>query len=346
MNVTAILTRFRHHSPNGGYKRLVHELAQLEDISIMEFGNDETREDFPNSTIEKIQLRYKWIAEFRAWHYAQSIPTDVIHLMYGEEYFRFSSRLFPKTPIVATFHQPADVLDQEMKHGNLGGRVSAIAHRLNPNRFRSLSAAIVTNPDQKQVLKCVMPEDKIYHIPLGVDVKLRNFTASERKGGIVTLGNWFRDWSVYIDVVQKMPDQVFHLVNRQLPTEIKKAVQGLPNCHYHFNISDESLNEILTNSICAFLPLHKLAGSNALLECWASGLPIIMSNVNSDFWKKSGAGCLALFEPTSVDQAVTKLRDIISTTTPEIRKKCVSAANSFSWKASAEATFDLYNELK
>lgn len=345
MNLFAILTRFKHHKPDGGYKRLITELKQSSDIHITEFGNDETCPNFPNSLIDKQQHKYKWIAEWRAWKHVRKYKPDIIHIMYGEEYFRFSHRLFPRTPIIATFHQPADLLEREIKFGDHGGRVSAFTHRMNSNRFKSLSAAIVTNSDQKTVLEKVMKSNKIHVIPLGVDVTSYRIGKHEGRDGVLTLGNWFRDWNTYFEVVKMSPSLKFHLVNRQLPSDIRQNLQELDNCTYHEDISDVELKNLTARCNCAFLPLQKLAGSNALLECLVGGLPLVLSDVNAEDWATHGMNCISLFEPQNAKMASSILLSKKDGITVADREACVDIANTFAWPSIANKTIEIYKEV-
>lgn len=345
MKVFSLLTRFRHHKPDGGYKRLITELRNRHEVEVREFGNDETLDGFPRTSYEKLQASYKWLAEWNAWRHSKSEPPDAVHVMYGEEYFRFSHRLFPDIPVLATFHQPAEVLEREVTMGNHGGRVAAWTHRMNSNRFHSLSAAIVTNPDQRLALKPVMPVDRIHLIPLGVDVLPSPLKSPKGRNGVLTLGNWFRDWETYLEVVRSMPDVNFHLVNRQLPVEIQQVVDVLPNCQFYPNLSDAELSSLILRCACAFLPLQKLAGSNALLECLAGGLPIVMSNVNASIWQEMNPHCVALFQPCRTSEASNLLRLALSNTTLDIRKDCTEIAKTFSWESVALQTYQLYQNL-
>ena len=345
MTVYAILTRFRHHKPDGGYKRLLAELSKDSSIVIREYGNDETASKTPASRLEKLQGRYKWIAEWRAWQGSKNNRPDLVHVMYGEEYFRFSHRLFRGIPIVATFHQPADVLKRELERGDHGGRIAKWTHFLNRNRFKALAAAIVTNPDQKDVLKEHMSSKKIHVIPLGVDLPKQKATPNPTRDGILTLGNWFRDWDTYMKVVKGMPNESFHLVNRQLPLEIGQQLADLPNCTYHPNMSDEKLQELIQQCNCAFLPLHKLAGSNALLECLAGGLPLVMSDVNAAIWKDESHENIALFQPNDTEGAIRLLSHKKRSTTLAHRLDCIETAKSFSWESIAWKTHELYKIL-
>ena len=83
MIVFSLLTRFRHHKPDGGYKRLISELRSGHEVQVQEFGNNETLDDFPRTPFEKLQASYKWLAEWKAWRHSKTEQPDVVHIMYG-----------------------------------------------------------------------------------------------------------------------------------------------------------------------------------------------------------------------------------------------------------------------
>lgn len=341
MHVLALLTQFRHHRPDGAYKRLVAELAARHGVQYRVFGNNENDPDFPHNALDRAQMNYKWVAEWRA---LGAPRPDLVHAMYGEEYYRFSHRLFPRVPIVATFHHPAAVLEREVAHGDHGGRVAALTHRLNRGRFRALAAAIVTHPDQRDVLRAVMPEERIHVIPLGVDVP--GLPAEQGgRAGVLTLGNWFRDWDVYLAVVQAMPEVDFHLVNRQLPEEVAQQLAAFPHVQYHRNVSDAALLARIQSCSVAFLPLLQLAGSNALLECLAGGLPVVMSDVNAGEWDRVSPEFVERFQAKSPSEAAAALRRKLSTTTLAQRRGCVEIAKTYSWPEVARRTYELFERL-
>jgi glycosyltransferase involved in cell wall biosynthesis len=338
MNVIALLTRFRHHSPTGGYKRLLSELMEL-GVAFQEFGNDETRTDFPRNAWERQQASYKWLAEWRA--FSQAKTADLVHIMYGEEYFRFSHWLFPRTPLVATFHQPASLLASELRTGRHGGRIAGLTHRLTQNRFKKLAAAIVTNPDQAKVLEEVMPANRIHVIPLGVDLpELTPLNAP--RTGVITLGNWLRDWETYERVARLKPEIRFTLINRNLAPEWKTRFAALPNVSYLSDLSEAELQQELGQADIAFLPLKQLAGSNALLECLALGLPIALSDTSADAWR--GSGAVELFAAGDADAASKVIDDLLEKSFG-LREKAREIAEQFSWASIAKQTHEIYKSI-
>ncbi len=344
MRVLALLTRFRHHRPDGGYKRLLKELEERHGVEIAEWGNDETDPGFPRGAGDRVQMSYKWVAEWRAAMGGRRWRPDLVHVMYGEEYYRFSHRLFPRIPIVATFHHPADVLERELRHGDHGGRVAKWTHALNRGRFEALAAAIVTHPDQASVLSAFMPSDRIHVIPLGVD--LPELPAAQGpRNGCLTLGNWFRDWAMYEEVTRAMPETPFHLINRNLPEDVRDRLNERSNVTYHPDVSDAELQRLIASSSVAFLPLQKLAGSNALLECLAGGLPVVMSDVNAGEWAHVAPDVVRRFRPDDADEAVQSIREQLVRTGLAERALCVEIAKTYSWPQVAARTHELFESL-
>ena len=136
---------------------------------------------------------------------------------------------FPQLPVVATFHQPPDLLEKEIIFGSLQGRVGKITHQLNYSRFDGLSAAIVTSSNQINVLEKKINRDKIHHIPLGVHLeelnsvfskKQLNIKESKTEGYVITVGNWLRDWEFYFKVIEQCPKPELHSCEQAIKLKI------------------------------------------------------------------------------------------------------------------------------
>ena len=103
MKVLAILTRFKHHGEHSGYKQILKYIKPIFELGINE-------DDGVN--VGKLKLKYQWLFEWESLRYRKHV--DLVHVMYGEDYLRFSPYLFRKIPVVATFHQPAASLEREI----------------------------------------------------------------------------------------------------------------------------------------------------------------------------------------------------------------------------------------
>ena len=123
MKVLAIRSDFMHHGAHSGYKQILNYTDPYKVIGVNE------RSSVKQS---KILNAYCWPYEFVGYRYRKEI--DLVHHLYADEFFRFSTRLF-NSPIIGTFHQPPDLLERDVIYGDLRGRVAKLTHRLNKNRF-------------------------------------------------------------------------------------------------------------------------------------------------------------------------------------------------------------------
>lgn len=342
LKVLAIRTDFGHHGEYFGYKQILkytHPHIVL--------GIDERSKTMQ---VNRLKLNYPWLFEFEAYKLRKEI--DLVHILYGEDYLRWSTKLFKNTPVVATFHQPPAILEREVRHGDYRGRVGRYTHLLTKDRFEKLSAAIVTNPAQAQVLKKVMPESKIHYIPLGLHLDNLNLFYERRPNDIVeksiiTVGNWQRDWDFYFRVVEKCPHYNFVLVNRNLERSIVEKTKGYSNLKYYSDVSDTELFELYLNSKLQFLPVLGIAGSNAFLQGLSLGCPVVLTNINSE-QPNSEPDFIRLYETDSVEDAVKQIDFFISLNTisrRSIQHLCNKYANQFSWEEVANKTTTLYEQL-
>jgi glycosyltransferase involved in cell wall biosynthesis len=303
-----------------------------------------------------IKAKYQWLYEFDIRKYKRQF--DLIHIMYGEDYFRFSPWLFPKTPIVVTFHQPYESLLREVRRGDYKGRIGAITHFFTKNRFKKIAAAIVTEASQKRALAEVMDESKIHVIPLGVHLQAFNEAyVKHRENGekkkalqVITVGNWKRDWELYRRVVEECKNLRininFHLVNRNLSDELRSEFRALGVTVYE-TLDDASLKLAVYRSSLMFLPVTEASGNNALLESLALGVPVLMTDVLKE---KSTLNERAVFfhKRNDVGDAIEKMRSYFELSESEhqtISDICRSEATQFDWPVIAARTMELYKQV-
>ena len=90
--VLVIRTDFAHHGDRFGYKQL---LAYIKPAFV--FGVNERG---PKPTTNILLRKYPWLYEFLAWPKRKQV--DLVHIFYGEDYYRWSGFLFKGKPIVVT----------------------------------------------------------------------------------------------------------------------------------------------------------------------------------------------------------------------------------------------------
>ena len=342
----AIRTDFAHHGPNAGYKQILKFTRPTYVI-----GFDETG-PLPSKLLRTYQFLYEFIGY---WKFRKKV--DLVHVLYGEDYFRFSSFLFRK-PVVVTYHQPADSIDREVSTGDIKGRVGALTHKMTKGRFRKAAAFIVTESGQKEALKKVVPEEKIHVIPLGTHIgHLLKFSEANSdlkrtdEVRFLTVGNWLRDWDFYFDFVKlcqtERPDWKFVLVNRRLEVKFKAQVKDHPNLTYLTEVGDEDLYRQYATATAQFLPLTGIAGNNSVIESIALGCPIVMTNlVNSDYPIKGDY--LKLYPKGDKDAALTlldKFAAMDDQARATLRKDAVANAREFDWEIIGKKTLDIYRSV-
>lgn len=341
MKVLAIRTKYRHHSEYAGYDNICTYISDCIIEGINEKGN------IPN----KLYLKYKWLYEFKSYYnYHKNI--DLVHILYGEEYFRFSTYLF-KQPIICTFHQPAEILERELRYGDTAGRLYKYTHQITKRRFQDLDAAIVLEESQKKVLSKFVPIEKIHVIPHGIDAqslinKNANRLIDSKK--ILTVGNWLRDWDFYYQLLSKFeqidPSVKFVLVNRNIDKAILDRLLNKLNFIYAENISDESLIELIQTSSLLFMPLKGAAANNALLECISLGCPVLMPDIVN--YPHAYSEIIRYYEFDSIESAIIQIQYFINMQfidRSRLKEIAQKISLSFSWENIAKKTIEVYHKV-
>lgn len=345
----AIRTNYRHHGDRSGYKQLLRYTRPVKTFGVVESATDSLK---PWNPIR----RYKWLAEIPAAWYARRRHVRLIHILYGEEYFRFSTYLPSSARIVVTFHQPPDLLLDEMWTGSRQGRLYGLSHRLTRGRLQAVDKVIATTEQQKEVLAQFIPSDRIVCIPLGcysiekTQQIQQEPPAADRKQ-ILTVGNWRRDWDLYHRFLQfcsiHHTDWQFVLVNRAICGELLPKLQKLPNFRYEANVDDARLMELHLKSRVQFLPLLSAAGSNAVNDSLAFGLPVL-TNTHLDPVAYGRSAAIQTHTTGDVPAMAERCGTIINLPSGEfahLRREAMKVAESFDWSVVAAKTIQLYWSL-
>ena len=340
----AISWYFAHHAGHNGYKQiLVHTKPQAV------VGIDERQPP----AVDRWHRAYPWLYEFRAASAHRRNPCQVLHILYGETYFRFSPWLFGRVPVVATFHQPPQVLQRCLMAGDETGRVSRLVHRLTRRRFRKLSAAIIISEGQRAVLEEFVPSDRIHLIPLGAST-LPLIEAESRlrrepePNAILTVGNWLRDWAFYFDFVDHCrdhhPDWRFRLVNRNLPGIWHNRAQAASNLHWLQNLDDEALLTEYSGANCLFLPLLEATGNNTVNEALAMGCPVV-SNVDLGVPEEQAIVTRCEKSHGGFSSAIARWQGATTEQRSDLRERSQHSVKSLDWSIVGEKTLNLYQSL-
>lgn len=339
----AIRSAYAHHGDEAGYKQI---LKYTKPVSV--YGIDFRK---PSNRFFR---SYHFIHEFIARIRSIGKTFEVVHVLYGEEYYRFTRWLFPFKKVVVTFHQPPQILERELSKGDFNGRVAGFLHRITKSRLKKLDAAIVMTEEQKKVAERYIPTEKLHVIPLGVNLEKLNrlflLKGEPRdRSRFLTVGEWQRDWDLYFRIVdlakQVYPKFNFVLINRNIQPEILERVQGFSNVHYLSNVTDLEMFELYKTSLALFLPLKSAAGNNALNEALVLGCPVI-TNCSFEHMFTNAEGVFYNFEIPEefmlIVERLTKLSDIDLTKVSEVAH---AMAQKLGWPAVTDKVINVYRKL-
>ncbi|HLE24849.1 MAG TPA: glycosyltransferase family 4 protein [Thermodesulfobacteriota bacterium] len=283
INIHLIRTHYPHWGQYSGINQFLKYINQNSYHVDLHLSNDND-EDFPirNRFVQRC-LRYfvrrgmqqyklsDLTAEIKAFRKCFQNKVDIVHYLDGEHSAHYLPWLFKKwnkftTKILATFHQPPDLLD------------SLIIKDV----VAKLDFVTVLSPDQVAYFGELLAPDKICLIPHGVDTnffKPRIKPKEESKFKCITVGHWLRNFKAMREVANKLVSHKnieFHVVASRLHGPRLIGLEDLKNVTiYRDNIDDTRLLELYQESDVLFLPLLQSAANNALLEGVACGLPVI-----------------------------------------------------------------------
>ena len=211
------------------------------------------------------------------------VSKTVFHILYGENQFRFLGHapLRRGNRVVATFHQPPDVLPRAIPKTSRIARADAI---------------VVVGSSQEEYFRGLTGRDNVYRVPHGIDADY--FTPGDPPPEsdelhCVTVGWWLRDVETIRRVIAttgqlRRPRIRYHIVTFPWCQEF---YQGLPHVQMYSGIADEELRALYRRCDLMLLPLNDCTANNAVLEAGACGLPVFTSAAGSirDYVTEAGA---------------------------------------------------------
>jgi glycosyltransferase involved in cell wall biosynthesis len=208
------------------------------------------------------------VAEARAFGACATGGTDIVHFLDGEHAPLFLPRLLKRARalrarVVATYHQPP---------GLLGDLVS-------PRVVAELDAVILVSLSQRDFFERSLPPERIHVIPHGIDCEFFSPREGPRRDGplrCVTVGHWLRDWRVFRETAQRLPDVAFTVVSGRVT-----GLEDLPNVTVRSGLEDDALAAVYRDADVLFMPLIESTANNALLEGIACGLPVVTTDLRS-----------------------------------------------------------------
>jgi glycosyltransferase involved in cell wall biosynthesis len=263
---------------------------------------------------------------------------ELIHHLYGEDTCLVSPLIkkVSNKKVIATFHQPPKLFERYMPlhWRKIMGRLDHII--------------VLSTTQQDFLVKNLRDESKISFIPHGVEFNYFKPSSYELRNCLM-VGQWLRDFDTALKamkiVQRKGVKLIFDVV---LPSATpKNVVQKMknaspPNTYIHYNISEEALLKLYSNSRMFLMPLLDFTASNSLLEAMASGLPIIITDVGGvrDYVDEKCGILVKKFNPNAMAEAITYLSEdeIIC---KRMGRNSRTKASSLSWNVIAPLYEDI-----
>lgn len=278
------------------------------------------------------------LAEFDAGRQWWHKKIDILHYLEGEHSLQFLPsvvsklhRLRPRPPMVATFHQPPELLKSLICMDSV----------------EQVDRVIVLSPEQVSFFEQYLPADRISMILHGIDTSFFCPAKQAEASGefrCLSVGSWLRDYDAVLEVAHRLssvPDFQFHIVSSAVTDQASPG-----NVFVQSGIDDNALRSMYQQADVLFLPVTSATANNAILEGIACGLPVVTTDLASLRCYLPGQEAILVKDndPEQLAEALLKLYH-----NPEWRTKMAEAARrralDLSWAKIAQEHASLYEEL-
>ncbi len=295
--------------------------------------NEKARSVFRRAGVEWYKL-YDFLAEARALPRVLTGRAHVLHYLDADH----TAFLLPhlkglggtRTKIVASYHQPPDILATIAPH----------------HVVRHLDRIIVVSPEQAAYFGQIVDPSRVRLILHGIDTMFfRPSTAPRRPGAYrcLTVGFWLRDFQAISRVADHLAhrrDIEFHVVAPETGD-----LQNRRNLTIHRGIPDDELRRQYQEADILFLPLLKATANNVLLEGMATGVPVVSTRLPSVETYLDGAEA-ALVEQNDVGLLADTILQLIEDPVRRARmaRSCRARAEQLDWRQIVKQYEDVYAE--
>lgn len=269
--------RYRHHAGRSGYDGVSHLVgttlkSPLTARFFTSYYGWRLDAAITTATSRRYYSLSLLLAELTTALHMASRRNALYHVLYGDTdlWLLGPASRVTKNYLVATFHEPAANLEYL---------------RIDQDLVGNLDAAVLVSESQRSHFEQLLPPDRIFVVPHGVDTDFfRPTDQPSRKPICITVGAKHRDFDTL--------GQAFRAIRTRNP-EARLIAVGTrrgrgpdpqlqlddPNVEYLDGISDEELRRAYGAASVAVLSLQGATANNALLEAMASGLPVVATDV-------------------------------------------------------------------
>ena len=333
MKIYAIRTFYPHWSIHSGYNRLLEYYSQQVEwvekaVAMGDSRGSEInvfRRFIMRLLAKHVPKSYDFndlVAEMRLFLYWLVCKVDVVHYMDGEHGIGFFPDMADMVPfknkplIVATYHQPVDILSK----------------LVNRRILNSIDLIIVLCESQRKYLSTLVPVEKVHIIYHGVDNEYFHGVTKTYSSGMpikcLSVGSWLRDYETILKTAElvKGHNIEFHIVNQAMSGDVDS------NIYLYKDLTDAELLRLYQESDILFLPFKDATANNVVIEGMACGLAVMSNNIDSI--KEYLGDNAQLVLDNQPELFANKLLDISSK--PEILEflslKSIERAEELSWK--------------
>jgi len=300
---------------------------------------------FPNNNFRGKRFIMNGLNRFAFAYEAKKERWDIIHPTYYDPFFlKYTNHI----PFVITVHDmtyekfastPNETIDNKKKCIEQANRIIAISE----NTKRDIIEFYNINPDKIDVIYHGQSADP------NIEQKIENLPAKY----ILFVGQryHYKNFNLFAKamsgIIKKYPE--YHIVCTGTPftPEEKKMLSdyNLDRHTYQYFVNEKELTYLYKNAIAFAFPSQYEGFGIPILEAFACGCPVALSNAGCfpEIAKDAGA----YFDPLNVEDIERVLLQLIEDA--DYRKECVmrgyQRVKNFSWKKTAQETLLTYQKV-
>jgi len=284
--------------------------------------------------------------EYRLRRFFRATNVSSVHYFYPENTLFHGAQWASYNNLLVTWHQPLSYLDQ-----------LPVRFREQTRTILQKAAAVVfLSSEARDQYEATIQLGNSLVIKHGVDTEFFHYrepSHSRSQVNVITVGNWLRDhryWASTVDLLlQKHGNIEFKVLCSYDNMQRYKSFLGSKSNRITFycGMSDFELRSFYHGADIAFLPLVDATANNSLLECMASGVPCVVSDLPST--REYAANTALYVSRADFHQAAEAVTQLAKT--PSLRTRLASSARAraeqeLDWRVIADRHRELYSKFR
>lgn len=306
--------------------------------------------NIPNLKISKKIIDYCKLESKHSLHHLKNDEYDIFHPLYCDPYYLEITKKRNK-PVVQTIHDM--VFEKFPQFFNKATNTIENKRITALNADRIIAVSENTKKDIIQILN--IPSDKIDVVYHGHSMILDHSTPVPNlpDNYILFVGarDGYKNFSTFLkafEIIHKKNKDIFlvctgNSFNKQEEKLIKEL--GLSNFVKNYFVSDSQLTYLYQNAICFVFPSLYEGFGIPILESFAAGCPVVLSNTSCFPEIADNAG--AFFDPYDIEDMANTIQKILDD--KSYRKILIKNGNlrlsHFSWDKTAQETVKVYQKI-